>query len=266
MATTEVANKIKYGFSDVYYAKLNTDGTYATPVNIPGAVSVSLKSAGSTLTAYGDNVAQADFQINQGYTGSISFNLIPDQFKTDILGETVDESGVIFESSDIFPCEFALLFQFLGDKYNRRGLFYRCKAGRPDIASVTIRPLANGNLAHKVKAAIKDTEATHSIYSNWFTHVYGFNTLTVTSVAGSTTGTTVLTVTPVLTNGNSYMYKTAATITVPAYGDVCDTTAGYIAWDGSSEITATTGNRIVVVEVDSSFKAINIGSTTVVSE
>ena len=64
MATTQ--NKVKAGLSDVYYAKLSADGTYATPVSINGAVSISLKPAGSSVTAYGDNIAQCDFDTDQG--------------------------------------------------------------------------------------------------------------------------------------------------------------------------------------------------------
>jgi phi13 family phage major tail protein len=278
-------NKIKYGLSDVYWAKINADGTYVTPVAIEGAVSLSLKPAGSELTAYGDNIAQVDFSINQGYSGSIAFNLIPDDFKTDILGETVDANGVVTESSDAKASEFALLFQFLGDVNNRRHVLYRCKASRPNVESetmkdkadakeesldLTVRPIANGSLKHKVKSYVDDLPETASVYANWFDKVYDgtgvLGALTVSSAAGSTTGKTALTVTPTLTSGNSYMYKTAATVTLPAYNDVCNTTASYTAWDGTSDITATTGNEIAVVEVDSSFKAIKAGKATVASK
>ena len=283
MATTQ--NKVKAGLSDVYYAKLSADGTYATPVSINGAVSISLKPAGSSVTAYGDNIAQCDFDTDQGYTGNISFNIIPDSFKTDILGEEIDANGVVTESSDDTVSEFALLFQFLGDVNNTRHVFYRCKASRPNIESETIkdkvdlkeesldlkvRPVVDGVLKHKIKGHIDNTAENATIYNAWFDKVYDGTTalgsLTVTSIAGSTTGDTLLTVTPTLTIGNSYMYKTAATVTLPAYNDVCNTTAGYTTWDGTSDVTATTGNKIAVVEVDSSLKAIKAGSATVTSK
>jgi hypothetical protein len=84
--------------------------------------------------------------------------------------------------------------------------------------------------------------------------------LTVTSVAGTTTGTTKLTVSPTLTAGNSYMYKTASTITAPALGDDCST---YVTWDGTSDITATSGDKICIVEVDSNKLALKTGTATV---
>lgn len=87
--------------------------------------------------------------------------------------------------------------------------------------------------------------------------------LSVASVAGSTSGTTKITVSPLKGADNSYMYKTGATVDLPNYGD--DLSATYTAWDGTSDITATDGNKIVIAEVDASNKAVKGGITTVVS-
>ena len=88
-------------------------------------------------------------------------------------------------------------------------------------------------------------------------------TLTVISLAGATAGNTVITVSPVLLSGNGYVYCTGQNIVLPATNDLCNTTAGYIAWDGLSEITATIGNEIAIVEVDSTGAAKRAGKTTV---
>lgn len=90
----------------------------------------------------------------------------------------------------------------------------------------------------------------------------GLGELTATSAEGTTTGKTAITVTPSLTSGNSYKYKTASNPTVPEYNAIC--TSGYTAWNGTDEITATAGQKIVVVEVDSDNKAKKAGITTVV--
>lgn len=102
-------------------------------------------------------------------------------------------------------------------------------------------------------------------------NVYVINTnakigeLTVNSVAGtSASGKTKVTVSPSLSAGNSYKYKTASSVTVPEFGAECK--SGYTAWDGVSEITATTGNKILIVEVDANNKAVKAGSATVVSK
>ena len=86
----------------------------------------------------------------------------------------------------------------------------------------------------------------------------------MTSTAGNTTGNTVITVSETLGSGNSYKYKTGASVTVPSVGDTCS--SGYTNWNGTDEITATSGNTIVIVEVDSNNKAIAIGTATIVSK
>lgn len=102
-------------------------------------------------------------------------------------------------------------------------------------------------------------------------NVYVINTnakigeLTINSVAGtSASGKTKVTVSPSLSAGNSYKYKTASSVTVPEFGAECK--SGYTAWDGVSEITATTGNKILIVEVDANNKAVKAGSATVASK
>lgn len=81
--------------------------------------------------------------------------------------------------------------------------------------------------------------------------------LTVNSEEGTETGKTKITVSPEKAEGNSYKYKVAASPTLPAYGQTC--TTGYTAWNGTDEISATAGQKIVVAEVDSSNKAVAAG-------
>lgn len=80
-----------------------------------------------------------------------------------------------------------------------------------------------------------------------YVHYTTANGLTVTSAAGAT-GKTALTVSPALISGNSYVYKTAASVDMPLTGDDL---SSWTAWNGTAEISATAGNTIVVAEVDS---------------
>lgn len=84
--------------------------------------------------------------------------------------------------------------------------------------------------------------------------------LTVESVEGAETGKTAITVEPEIAEGNSYKYKTAANPTLPIYGATC--TTGYTVWNGTDEISATAGQKIVVVEVDAENKAKRAGMAT----
>ena len=88
--------------------------------------------------------------------------------------------------------------------------------------------------------------------------------LTVQSVEGTTIGNTKITITPEIEEGHSYKYKVATSPTMPTYDQVCS--SGYTNWNGTDEITATTGQKIVVVEVDSDNKAKKAGKATITSK
>jgi len=84
--------------------------------------------------------------------------------------------------------------------------------------------------------------------------------LSVTSVAGTASGDTKITVSPALTSGNSYKYKVADDCKLPEYGANVKTMS---AWDGTADITAATGKEILIVECDSYYKAVKAGIATV---
>lgn len=180
-----MANKIKYGLRNVYYAKA-TEGvggalTYVTPVAIPGAVNLSLSQEGESNPFYADDVIYFQSVSNNGYSGTLEIALVPDSFKTDILGETADAKDVMIETADVQPAEFALLFEFQGDDKATRHLMYRCTCSRPDVTgatkeasiepqtetlNITVMPRINDM---KVKASCPFSS---SEYAGWFSAVY----------------------------------------------------------------------------------------------
>ena len=89
-------------------------------------------------------------------------------------------------------------------------------------------------------------------------------TLTVNSAAGSKSGDTKVTVTPTKASaGNVYKYKVASSETTVDYGQ---NVKNWSAWDGESDITATAGQVITVVECDSTYKALSAGHATVTAK
>ena len=88
-------------------------------------------------------------------------------------------------------------------------------------------------------------------------------TLTVTSAAGTKAGDTKVTVTPEAGVGHLYKYKVAASATEVKYGQ---SVKNWTPWDGKSDITATTGQTITVVECDNTYKALKSGSVGVTSK
>lgn len=86
-------------------------------------------------------------------------------------------------------------------------------------------------------------------------------TLTVNSVAGTTSGNTKITVNPAKENDNNvYKYKVGASETAVTYGQ---NLRNWTTWDGKSDIEAANGQKITVVECDGTYKALNAGSANV---
>lgn len=82
-------------------------------------------------------------------------------------------------------------------------------------------------------------------------------TLTLTSVEGSESGKTAITVDEQLASiNNTLKYKTGSSATTVTYGmDV----KSWTKWDGKTEITATDGHHVTVVEADPNYKAVRSG-------
>ena len=190
-----MANKVKYGLKNVYYAvaTLDTDNsaTYATPVAWPGAVSLSLDAEGDTTKFRADNIDYWVGQSNNGYSGDFESALIPEGFRTDVLGEIADGNGVLVEDAGAKTVPFALLFQFEGDDKNTRHVLYNCSATRPSVSGntteETIEPktetltltavsVYNDDIEKDlVKARCKEGDTP---YANWFDAVYQPTSLT----------------------------------------------------------------------------------------
>ncbi|WP_418968448.1 major tail protein [Alloscardovia omnicolens] len=183
-------NKVKYNIKNVYAAKMSetiTDGTstfsYETPRAIPGAVSLSLDAEGESSPFYADGIVYFRSVTNNGYSGELEIALIPEWFRTDILGETLDTKGVLVENSNTAESvKFALLFEFDGDIKAIRHVLYNCTASRPSIESetkedtiepgtetlsLTADPRADG----LVKAKTGDT-TDKATYEGWYARVY----------------------------------------------------------------------------------------------
>lgn len=114
-------------------------------------------------------------------------------------------------------------------------------------------------LEEEIKASVLDDEGTQVIYLEDIKKT----TLHLTSVAGSTSGKTKITVEETKGTGNSYVYSVGDTIVIPEEGEDCSTLT---TWDGSAEVTATTGKQLLLVEVDSSKKAVKAGFVSVVAK
>lgn len=137
-----MANKVRFGLKNLYYAKWtpaqgSTPASYATPVAIPGAVSISLSPEGNNSDFYADDRKFFTTESNNGYTGDVEVATLPDSFRKDILGELEDSNGKLVETNEVKDNKFALLFEIDGDDKKRRVVFYNCTCARPTVNGQT---------------------------------------------------------------------------------------------------------------------------------
>ena len=99
------SNKVKFGLKNCHYAKatFDEDGsvTYAKPVRIPGAVSLSMDANGEIEPFYADNIAYYVVNNNSGYEGDLEIALIPESFLTDIMHEELDGNNAAIQQKSI---------------------------------------------------------------------------------------------------------------------------------------------------------------------
>ena len=181
-------NKVKFGLSNVHVAKITIDAqghiAYGTPFAVPGAVNLTLDPEGENADFHADNTKYFSASSNQGYSGSLEMALITDEFRTQILGETTDKNGAMFENVDDEISDFALGFQINGDKTNRKYWFYNVSAQRPSTASQTIEttkePVTDTlNITStprisdgQVRSYLEPTTENQTAYDNFFNEVY----------------------------------------------------------------------------------------------
>ena len=180
-------NKVKFGLNKVHFAKITAwsdEGvpTFATPVRLPGAVSLSVDANGENENFYADNSVYYVINNNAGYDGDLEVALITTDFATTILGETLDSKGVLVERNDAEFAQFALLFEFDGDKNHIRHVLYCCSASRPategqtteeskEVKTETLSLKASALPSGLVKS--KTCESTdENTYNNWYSAVY----------------------------------------------------------------------------------------------
>lgn len=186
-----MANKIKYGLKNVYYAvaTIAADGsaTYDTPVAFPGAVSLSLEPQGENTPFYADNIVYWVGASNNGYEGDFEIARVTDSFEADVLGLIADKKGVLVEDAGAQAIHFALMFQFEGDVKATRHVMYNCTCTRPaasgetkgenvepqtETLTITATTIYNADMDMDIVKAKTNEETDSTTYDGWFNAVY----------------------------------------------------------------------------------------------
>lgn len=182
-------NMVRFGLRNVHYATFS-DGEYAAPVPIKGAVQLTTSPEGDSYTFYADDVAYYATETNGGYTGTIEVAAVNEQFLKDVLGYKTDEtSGLTYESTTTVVPSVALLFEVSGNVEQQAGVFYnvtfsrieteantRAESTEPDTVTLNFtaigRDFTVGSATENVvKAQCSNAEDTTQAYANFFKKV-----------------------------------------------------------------------------------------------
>lgn len=127
--------KVRFGLKNVHYAiaTAGEDGklTYATPVAIPGAVSLSLDVQGDTNNFYADDIVYYATKAATSYSGSLEMAEFPKSFLTDVLGYAEDGLGQLVQFADSVPKTIALQYEVATDETPIRFTLFCVTPGIP---------------------------------------------------------------------------------------------------------------------------------------
>ena len=258
-------------------AQLKSDGTYDDPFAFGKAIGLQVTPNYAEGSLYADD-GQAEYDKEFSYAEvALNTSTIPIVAHEKMFGHTVTEKNVKFNGDDqnndvglgwISVEKVNGVRSFIGNfldkvKFSEPSEDYATRGESIEYKT----PSITGRASAVDGGGWKETEtfATEAEAKNWIYGKFGkaMGTLNVQSAAGTTTGKTKLTVTPTKGESSSYVYKTGQNVSLPGYNDVCNANSGWTPWDGTAEISAKQGDKIVVVEIltDGS-TAIKSGETT----
>lgn len=187
-------NKYHYDVKNCHYCPgdWNDDGTITfeeTVKALLGLQSIEMSPEGDVSKIRADGIDYIVIASNSGYSGTLKFIQIDEEFKIDCLNEVADEAtGIQYEDADANPRPFAVMGEFKGDMEGIRWIYYNCVASRPkqsgdnkdnqkepdtEELSVTASPLPveiDGKDKNIVRGGITKS-MNETTYAEWFKQV-----------------------------------------------------------------------------------------------
>lgn len=240
---------------------------------LSGGREYSAEPQGDPVTVYADSQIVYSEETNNGYTITLTLIDLIDDVAKNWIGNAVDDStGAVAEYSNIGerPHFGLVLADYTTDGIGKITYFYNCYVSkRPTKAGKTSEDTFEPQYT-ELEITAKPRESDHlvcyetrgyeipSVVVDPAKPIPEIGELTVTTVAGESSGKMKVTVTPGLGVNTSYRYKIATSVNAPNLDEIIS--ADYTMWDGISEIAVSgSGNKILMVEVDRQNKAKKAG-------
>lgn len=181
-------NKVVFGLKNAHYSIVteDVDGTYTygAPVRLLGAVEITLEPKGEQTDFYADDTLFYTTTTNQGYTTTLTIANISREFRTEVLGEILEETdSVLTETTEARAAKIAFMFEFDGDIKAVRHVLYNCTVARPSLTSATkteaseptTQELTLVAAPRPVDGVVKRSttgDTPELVYDGWYTAVY----------------------------------------------------------------------------------------------
>ena len=245
-------------------AKRMEDGSYDEPFACGKAVGVTVTPNYAEASLYGDD-GQAEYDKEFTYADvTLNTTTLPIKAHEKMFGHVVSEKNVKFNTDDQnndVGMGWVSVEKVDGKRKFISNFLFNAKFSEPSEdystkgESIEYKtPSISGRASALDNGLWKETDEHETINAAlaWIYDKFGaeLGTLQVQSAAGTATGETTITVTPEKSGSNVYMYKIGASVELPVYNDVCNVANGWKSWDGTSDIAATSGQQIVVAEVE----------------
>lgn len=118
--------KINFGLANLFIATYtegtNGVGTLGTPLRIEGAKSITLEPQGDSNVEYADNMAYWSDYTDNGFSGTLTVEKFPDEFKEQFLGYKKTADGGLAQIKGATRKPAALIFEGEDDALKRRVL------------------------------------------------------------------------------------------------------------------------------------------------
>lgn len=180
-----MADKVKFGIKNVHIfpiTKLTAAPTYASVIDVPGAVSFSMSAQGDINKFYADYIVYYQSAANNGYEGDLTLAMIPEKVFEEIFRQTPDTNGVMTEDASKESRAFAMTFEEEGDVKGTKFVLYNCTATRPtqelntiedsktpttQTLTVSAAPLPSGSVMARTSSTTPD-----ATMNGWHSNVY----------------------------------------------------------------------------------------------